>query len=203
MTLPYPGPTLAPGEREMMNHPIKHSWTVPNPGKRINPPRAYSRYALPEGTPNWASSPSDVRVAARLGAISTRVLLASLLGMGAIGSGVLFLMHSLTTGDPSRNELPGTAEVRAPVAPTASVTPSSFVLTPIPLVPPGPPSSGSQASTTTRVAVLAAAPTATFAPPSSPRVKVAPRWHMYPVPVFAPPTAKAQLPPENPFGGRD
>jgi hypothetical protein len=83
------------------------------------------------------------------------------------------------------------------------VTPSSFVFTPIPSVLAPPSSSASQASTTTRVAVLASAPTATLAPPSSRRVKPAPRWHMYPLPVFAPPTATAPLPREDQFGGRD
>ena len=74
-----------------------------------------------------ASTPRDARIAAQPGAISTKAMLASLLSMGAVGAGALFLMHSLMGGDQSGSQqLLGVAELQATAAPIATLAPTSL-----------------------------------------------------------------------------
>jgi hypothetical protein len=70
-----------------------------------------------------ASTPRDARIAAQPGAISTKAMLASLLSMGAVGAGALFLMHSLMCGDQSGSQQLGVAELQATAAPIAALAP--------------------------------------------------------------------------------
>ncbi len=105
----------------MVNHPVEHSWMIPRPGGRPWTPLPQPMNGLEE-----ASTPRNARIAAQPGAISTKAMLASLLSMGAVGAGALFLMHSLMCGDQSGSQQLGVAELQATGAPIATLAPASL-----------------------------------------------------------------------------
>jgi hypothetical protein len=224
----------------MVSHPIEHNWTIPRPAERLGrplPPHAT------EG-PDEGSSPRDARFASQPGAIATKAMLASLLSMGVVGAGALFLMHSVVGGDSSRSQQQAVADPRGTAISAATLPP---ILPPTPLTLPSTPSimrppASSQTSTTAPIAILAS-PRIVPAPLARPRPKPAPHWHLYPLPVPTPlaattsqsaptgqtppeelpganpydevpatpttrvaapaPRQAADVPSENPFGGRD
>jgi hypothetical protein len=119
------------------------------------------------------------RVAARPGAVSTKAMLTSLLGLSALAAGALFLMHSLVGSDPSASRRLGVTELQATEAPIEIPPPPSQ--TPAPTLTPV--SAGRNAIPT---------PSAILAPPRA--VPATPLSRPRPKPKAAPPLLS-----ENPF----
>jgi hypothetical protein len=161
----------------MLNHPVEHGRTSLEPGARLRttlPPR-YSK-----DRPGEASTKNDARVAPRLSAISAKAMVASLLVMGSIGAGGLFLMHSLVQGDLSGSQQLGASEPHATVTPIIAIPPStSLTAATLAQAPPRqtPPATPSSILTSSRTATTALA---------RPQPKPLPRWHLYPFPVPTP-----------------
>jgi len=174
------GPALAGPRCEMVTHPVEPGWTRTTLREVRGTPRPQHATDRLEEAP----SPSDERVAARPGSVSTKVMLASLVSMGMVGAGAVLLMHSLVAGDQSRSQQLGGAVRQAAAAPIANVTPSSATATRLP-------DGSSRTSTATQVTTLTASPNHPAPSPSRPRLKPPPRWHLYP---FAVPTPLAAIP---------
>jgi len=181
----------------MVSYPVDHSWTIRKSAKRLGTPLpAHSTDGPEEG-----SSPSDARFGSRPGAIGTKAMLASLLSIGMVGAGALFLTHSLVGNDQSRSQQLVIAEPQATAVSNANLPPTSVTRPPIPSLT-RPPAS-SRNSTAAPVALLTS-PRTVAARLSRPRPKPLPRWHLYPFPVPAPMAAipsrgapTGQVPPEK------
>jgi hypothetical protein len=168
------GPARALWEYEMIHHPDEHSWTVPKPRARRSRP-------LPPHPLEPTEQASRPRGASRPGAVSTKAMLASLLSMGAVGAGALFLMHSAVRGD-SPSQMLGLAELPATAAPVATLTPTSSP-------PIASPVAASETSTATPVALPASPRPPAATPPAQLRPRRLPRVRLYPFPVPTPPEA--------------
>jgi hypothetical protein len=163
----------------MNQHPIEYS-NIPDTGDgRGKPPPPEPAEPAEEPEESWRFT--DSRIANRPDGISTKAVLASLLMMGALGTGGFLLMHSFVRGDqPRKSPEPATAELYAAAVPGAiSATPS---LIPLPPPPPSPPSFlGSPTATPAAIQTAPPEPTAATTRPPTVLLHV----HVYPFPVFA------------------
>ena len=170
----------------MNQHPVEYS-NIPDADDRRGTPPPPEPAEEPEEEPEEEESgrSTDSRIVYRPDGISTKAVLASLLVMGALGTGGFllmhsFLMHSFVRGDQPRSPEVAMAELHAVAVPGAISPPPSLIPPPPP--PPSPPSFlESLTATSALIQTIAQAPAAATARPP----KVLPHVHVYPFPVFA------------------
>ena len=159
----------------MNQHPTEYS-SIPDAGDGRWKPPPPEPAEEPEET--WRTT--DSRIANRRDGLSTKAVLASLLMMGALGTGGFLLMHSFVRGDGPRSPEQVTAELYAAGVAGAISAPPSLIPPPPP--PPSPPFF-LESPIPTPAAIRAVPPAPTAAITSPPKVLV--HVHVYPFPVFA------------------
>jgi hypothetical protein len=183
---------------------IGHNRTIPNATVRLAPPRSSQTGAVPEER----SRAPGARFVAHGGALSTRAMLAALVGLGVVAGGALLLMHALVSPDRVDSARLRDLDLQAAAAAAATRSPTRTAAIPAPTLV-APPSSRTPIANPR--AILASPRAVAVTPPSRPGPKPLSQWHSDnpygEVPAtawMASPRARqaSDGPSDNPYGSR-